>query len=238
LILISACARPPVPRVSEVAGPLPPEVAAVAVSAAPATSAAPVACEPLRDLGEIVSVDASPPLPPIVDASESMARFYDKLARLARWRATDHVRVAMYGDSNVTLDYLSGEIRRVFQKRFGDGGHGFVTSTKHLNYRHMDVEHGASDGWLTFTLVNQPAPDRIYGLGLVVERAAPVVVAVLLDELERAGLPVFSLRVDDVEVREEEERTLFARAVQTRDEVHARRGRTENAHVAREAFRA
>jgi len=96
-----------------------------------------------------------------------MARFHDKLARLARGRATDHVRVAMYGDSNMTMDYLSGEIRRVFQKRFGDGGHGFVTATRHLFYRHMDVDHGASEGWSTFTISNNPVGDRLYGFGLV-----------------------------------------------------------------------
>ena len=70
--------------------------------------------------------------PEILDEHHVLAHFYERIAELARGTANDHVRIGMYGDSNMTMDYLSGEIRRVFQKRFGDGGHGFVTAAKHL----------------------------------------------------------------------------------------------------------
>ncbi len=141
-----------------------------AASATPSSPPAPTTkCDPVRDLGELVAVDAAPPVPPIVDPTGvAMTRFHEKLARLVRGTAKDHVRVAMYGDSNMTMDYLSGEVRRVFQRRFGDGGHGFVTSAKHLFYRHMDVEHGSSEaGWSVFTISNNPVADHLYGFGLV-----------------------------------------------------------------------
>lgn len=148
------------------AAPLPTSAASTPPSSAPEATPK---CDPLRDLGEIVSIDASPAVPPIVDATgEAMTRFYEKLARLVRGVAKDHVRIAMYGDSNMTMDYLSGEMRRVWQRRFGDGGHGFVTAAKHLFYRHRDVEHGASEaGWSVFTISNNPVADHLYGFGLV-----------------------------------------------------------------------
>lgn len=167
---LAACAapRPDSPRVVA-APPAPAVVSATAQPPQPPAPVAPRACEKLAELGSIVTVDPSLAVPPIVDPTGvAMDRFREKMARLVRGSAGDHVRVAMYGDSNMTMDYLSGEVRRVLQRRLGDGGHGFVTATKHLFYRHMDVEHGASEaGWNVFTISNNPVPDRIYGFGLV-----------------------------------------------------------------------
>ena len=68
------------------------------------------------------------PVPAIEDPDgRNMNALYAKLARLLRHAATDHVRIGMYGDSNMTRDYITGEMRRTFQLRQGDGGHGFVS---------------------------------------------------------------------------------------------------------------
>ncbi len=97
-----------------------------------------------------------------------MSHVYERLASLLRGRARDHVRIAVYGDSNMTMDYLSGQMRRVLQRRFGDGGHGYITFAKHLLYHHEDVEQGGgSAGWVDFTISNNPTPDGAYGFGMV-----------------------------------------------------------------------
>ena len=48
----------------------------------------------------------------------------------------------MYGDSNLTADYLTGRLRRQLQARFGDGGHGYVALSRPWEwYSHNDVHH-------------------------------------------------------------------------------------------------
>jgi hypothetical protein len=108
-------------------------------------------------------------VPPIEAFSDgAMSHVYGRLAELVRGRARDHVRIAVYGDSNMTMDYLSGEMRRVLQRHFGDGGHGYITFAKHLFYHHEDVEQGGGGaGWVDFTISNNPTPDGAYGFGMV-----------------------------------------------------------------------
>ena len=83
------------------------------------------------------------PLPDIIDAAGSMRSFYEKLAALERGVAPKPVRIAIYGDSNLTSDFLPGQLRRVLQARYGDAGHGYVAlSRPWLSYRHEDVSMG------------------------------------------------------------------------------------------------
>ncbi|MBX3192902.1 MAG: hypothetical protein KF819_38310 [Labilithrix sp.] len=81
-------------------------------------------------------------VPPLVDPKKTLAPFYDKVTRLARGLRTDHVRIAMYGDSNLTADATTGRLRRQLQARFGDGGHGYVALARPWAwYSHNDVHH-------------------------------------------------------------------------------------------------
>lgn len=140
---------------------------------APASSTAPSAdarpCEPLKvDLPALISVDPSldAPVPPILDASgASMAPFYERLARLLRGRANDHVRIGVYGDSNLTRDQFTGWLRRSLQPRYGDAGHGYVAAARPWEwYLHTDVVHSyESRAWSAFASSTHPAPDRLYG---------------------------------------------------------------------------
>ena len=148
--------------------------APVATSAAPPDEATPPAakpaCAPLAELAPIVAVDAEPPVPSVEDPSgEGMSRFYERLAQLVRGRATDHVRIGMYGDSNLVTDFITGAMRRALQKRFGDGGHGWVNLVKAWSsYFHMDVLHdNAAGAWTAYSISSNPAYDSMYGLGLV-----------------------------------------------------------------------
>lgn len=128
------------------------------------------ACEALANFGELAPVDPEPPVPSVDDPTgEGMARFYERLAQLVRGRAADHVRIAMYGDSNLVTDFITGAMRRAFQKRFGDGGHGWVNLVKAWNsYFHMDVQHqNASGAWTAYSISSNAAYDSMYGFGLV-----------------------------------------------------------------------
>ncbi|HKX39416.1 MAG TPA: hypothetical protein VJN20_12230, partial [Burkholderiales bacterium] len=59
-----------------------------------------------------------------------LANFYDALSALDRGERKEHVRIAWLGDSHAQADFWTGYLRRALQKRFGNGGPGFV----HLGY--------------------------------------------------------------------------------------------------------
>lgn len=175
-LAVVACgdAKPPSspsasPRLSAQVAASPSTSAAAPPPEEPAPAPTKATCEPLKELGEVVTVDADPPVPPVQDSSDAMARFYERLAQLVRGKATDHVRIAVYGDSNLVTDFITGGMRRTFQKKFGDGGHGFVALAKPWNsYHHMDVLHdNRSDAWIGYSVSSYAAPDAMHGLGLV-----------------------------------------------------------------------
>lgn len=86
------------------------------------------------------NVVKSPP-PDIVDASGSLNEFYERVAEIERGNQTRPIRIAVYGDSNLTSDFLTGHLRRVLQARWGDAGHGWISLARPWgSYRHEDVE--------------------------------------------------------------------------------------------------
>ncbi len=109
------------------------------------------------------------PIPPIVDDQRSLTTFYEAYAALARDRAKEHVRVGMYGDSNLTMDELTGRMRRQLQGRFGDGGHGYVALAIPWHwYQHQDVHHDGE--WKYFKHIatsTDPVGDWHYGMAMI-----------------------------------------------------------------------
>jgi hypothetical protein len=80
------------------------------------------------------------PVPEIVDETAILRPLYERLAGVERGRATRAVRIAIYGDSNLTSDFLSAHLRRVLQARYGDAGHGWISLSRPWgSYRHEDV---------------------------------------------------------------------------------------------------
>jgi hypothetical protein len=143
---------------------------ASASTASPAASQSPIrdgSCEPLQvAVPAYPTTPLDPPIPRIEDdGHRAMRGFYERLASLMRGRAGDHVRIAIYGDSNMTLDLISGPMRRTIQKIHGDGGHGYVAVGMPWKwYDHWDVEHGINGPWATYT----PSTVRIadWGFGI------------------------------------------------------------------------
>lgn len=156
---------------------LPAEPAPTRVSAGVTTPApsGPV-CEPL-------SIDV-PPLDdskhaakevPLFDPSGGgMRSFYERFARVLRGRAKDHVRIGIYGDSNMTFDYIAGPMRRDLQTRFGDGGHGFMALARPwTHYQHKDVVHEVGSAFTSYAVTTKPTKDGMYGYsGIVGESPA------------------------------------------------------------------
>jgi hypothetical protein len=115
---------------------------------------------------DLITTDIDVPVPPVVDPEQrEMGRLYEKLAQLLRGKAADHVRIGMYGDSNMTRDFITGEMRRTFQLRCGDAGHGFVSLGQPWSwYLHTDVRHGVdSAGWKPIAMSTHQMLDRLYG---------------------------------------------------------------------------
>jgi hypothetical protein len=104
------------------------------------------------------------PLPQIVDGDAAMAPFYERVAELLRGKATDHIRIGVYGDSNMTMDYITGALRRMLQTKFGDGGHGYVALAMPWPwYHHMDVRHELKDTWREIATSTNGIGDAQYG---------------------------------------------------------------------------
>ena len=74
-------------------------------------------------------------------------------------------RIVHYGDSPTTADLITGEVRSLLQKRFGNAGHGFVLMEKPWAwYQHAGVEIFAF-GWLIVPASHFEAGDGMFGLG-------------------------------------------------------------------------
>lgn len=166
LLAISGCRskRAPAPTAKESPPPSSTSsTSSVALPSAPACSALDVSTlKPFATCGSNVVKTA---VPEIEDPAGSLAPFFDRLAQLERGVANRPVRIAIYGDSNLTSDFLPGHLRRVLQQRYGDAGHGWVSLSRPWgSYRHEDVAHGGF--WPMFKLfapTTHLVHDRHYG---------------------------------------------------------------------------
>lgn len=103
---------------------------------------------------------------PIEDPSGSMAHFARAL-RAAKGSAGTRVRVLHYGDSQIDLDYISGQLRKRMQQRYGDGGFGTTPALKLWRWFYQPtLSHSASPGWTLYRIAGAPRPDGYLGLGL------------------------------------------------------------------------
>lgn len=131
-------------------------------------------------------------VPPIVDPKALMAPFYAKVAALARGTAPKHVRIGMYGDSALTADATTGRLRRQLQKRFGDGGHGYVALARPWEwYSHNDVHHDGT--WKLFKWVatsTNRVIDNQYGFAGIAADSANEQAAAWVSTDPKPGAPI------------------------------------------------
>jgi lysophospholipase L1-like esterase len=103
---------------------------------------------------------------PIIDPNHSLTGFYQALSRTQAAHGAEGItRVLYIGDSAVVGDGLTGALRRILQRRYGDAGAGFLMVGKPWPwYRHRDVRHDGS-GWQYEGVHNKlNARERLYGL--------------------------------------------------------------------------
>ncbi|MHA1568989.1 MAG: GDSL-type esterase/lipase family protein [Alphaproteobacteria bacterium] len=103
---------------------------------------------------------------PIEDPAGHMAAFYQALARTAAGQPGALTRVCHFGDSLIEMELLPGPVRRLLQKKWGDGGHGFVLSSRPKPwYRPYDLSFDPSAKLISFDMGDETYPDRRFGLG-------------------------------------------------------------------------
>ncbi|MBN2340670.1 MAG: hypothetical protein JXX29_00840 [Deltaproteobacteria bacterium] len=96
-----------------------------------------------------------------------ISNFALALRDLAYGRRDEPVRILHYGDSILTTDELSGRVRYILQRKFGDAGHGFVLLAKPWQwYHHLGIDQGGTiDKWKIRPFTSAPLKDGLYGLG-------------------------------------------------------------------------
>ena len=99
------------------------------------------------------------------DSNHGLDHFLEALWRTESRTPGAVTRIVHYGDSPTTADLITGEVRSLLQKRFGDAGHGFILVAKPWAwYRHSDVGLSSS-GWQSSAASQFQARDGMFGLG-------------------------------------------------------------------------
>jgi lysophospholipase L1-like esterase len=107
-----------------------------------------------------------------IENPEALAPFFRALESTGRRQPHAMTRVAHYGDSSIATDLITHTVRRKLQRRFGDGGHGWLLISRGtMPYRHRDVVHRANGGWQLRQVVNAELRGGIYGYGGVQYRS-------------------------------------------------------------------
>lgn len=117
-----------------------------------------------------------------IERPERLAPFFERLAELSSPPAPSAppaapvVRVLHWGDSHVAADFWTGELRRLLQERFGDGGAGLLMPGRPWRfYRHTLSKGSAGESGVPFETLGlgHDAPDGYYGLSGVALAPAP-----------------------------------------------------------------
>lgn len=139
-----------------------PAASAVAASSAPLSPS--LFAEPAPSVTAAAEPDPAPATP---RDRQKLGNFFDALAALEAKKRERHVRVAWFGDSHGQADFWTGALRSAMQRRFGDGGPGFL----HIGYREARSERAslsAEGKWKMRPKAPAsriPSSDGIYGLG-------------------------------------------------------------------------
>lgn len=99
------------------------------------------------------------------DSSGALNAFYAALWRTERGQEPNITHVVHYGDSPTTADLITGDVRALLQKRFGNAGPGFTLIAKPWAwYQHHGVQISGS-GWQIDAASHFIAHDGLFGLG-------------------------------------------------------------------------
>jgi lysophospholipase L1-like esterase len=103
--------------------------------------------------------------PNLIDPHTNLQAFYVALWRTESREPGAITRILHYGDSPVTADSITADVRSLFQQHFGDAGHGFVLVAKPWAwYGHRGVGLSGK-GWHIEPASQSRARDGFHGLG-------------------------------------------------------------------------
>lgn len=93
--------------------------------------------------------EETPPVPTLpprsLDPIEMQRKTQPPKTRAA---ASKSITILQIGDSHTAADFLTGELRRQLQLRYGDGGAGYMSAGRpHMGVRSSAFRISASDGW-------------------------------------------------------------------------------------------
>ncbi len=168
-----APARAPAPEPVPVPAPVPdttstPDTAPdTAPAPAPDTAPAPAPPAPPNPLTRIhIPASSYEGLEVFIeDPAGALRHFYRKLARVALEEEGVVARISHFGDSAIAADGMPSATRRLLQRTFGDGGHGYSLAAASNNwYRRKDIEW-SSRGFSTEVFISDQSPDGRYGFG-------------------------------------------------------------------------
>ncbi len=103
--------------------------------------------------------------PNLIDPHDALRPFYLALWRTELGAPGAITRVLHFGDSPVTADSITADVRSLLQQHFGDSGHGFILIAKPWAwYGHRGVEVSGK-GWHIAAATQGRAKDGFHGLG-------------------------------------------------------------------------
>ncbi len=98
-----------------------------------------------------------------IENAAALDSFFRALSAIKAGRRIEPVRIMHYGDSHAAADILTAEIRRNFQRDFGDGGAGLMSARNPFSTPRRGVQSGTTSGWWIDGVGKGGATDGIYG---------------------------------------------------------------------------
>jgi lysophospholipase L1-like esterase len=99
-----------------------------------------------------------------MENAQALGSFFKALDDMKNGRRIEPVRIVHYGDSHTAADILTAEIRKQFQRDFGNGGAGYMIARNPFSTPRRGVISGATPGWIVDGIGKGAGNDGFYGL--------------------------------------------------------------------------
>jgi hypothetical protein len=139
---------------------------------------------------------SSPPSPAPVEkrlsSPDALAPFFAALAALEQRQAQRPVRIIQIGDSHTANDSFSGDLRELFQHRFGAAGRGWLPAGIPYKYYRPQLVSVSESGW-RHVKPNDHEPGLAFGFDAVDAESDPRDVVMAIESTDAAGFDRFAV---------------------------------------------